>query len=148
MEGRDKSGDTAPCSFGYSFFALCFLVSVFVFASTACHHPAFFRPLWAMPWCPSCSSVWGSPGVPMNLCCSFDQGKCGSLGRYPELFLVFHNQWQNSDGTLFGDTHKLIRIFLSSVVSDSLNSYNTESFLTIVTFFIFRSLDFLFWIPF
>lgn len=75
---------------------------------------------------------------PMSLCCSFDQGKCGSLGRYPELFLIFHKQWQNSDGNISGDTHKLIQIFLSSVVIDCLNSYNTESFLTIVTFFSFQ----------
>lgn len=58
MERRDKSRDVDPFSFGYSYFALGFLVSVwwgvfvvvgvifgcclFSFASTACNHSASF----------------------------------------------------------------------------------------------------------
>lgn len=64
MERRDKSGDAAPCSFVYSFFALCFLVSISVFVSTACHHPAFFLPLWATSRSSPCSGVCGFSGVP------------------------------------------------------------------------------------
>lgn len=41
-EGKEKPGDAAAHSFGYTFFALCFLGSVLAFALlSVCHHPPF-----------------------------------------------------------------------------------------------------------
>lgn len=84
MEGKEKPEDAALCSFGYSFFALCFLGSVFVFAllSVSLPSPSPFPCSLSYVTVPSLPQhLWGF-WHPVSQCCNFDQGKCGSLAKY------------------------------------------------------------------